>query len=158
MAAANAPVRSDAEVVFAVHASALAFLTGELSALCLQRDQAREEALFRFGRGWLRKNWKSHVAPVLRTANELKSWDWRSKGYPDAAQQLFVAFAKEYDPDSSSACVRAMRLDDARKFAMVRKVMNLKPLVDAHMELQVAAARYAYEQSLFEGSQNAWWY
>ena len=156
MAAANAPVRSDAEVVFAVHASALAFLTGELSALCLQHDQAREEALFRFGRGWLRKNWKSHVAPVLQTANELKDEDWTGHAYPNAAQRLFVAFAEEYDPDSSSACVRAMRLDDARKFAMVRKVMDLKPLVDAHMELQVAAARYAYEQSLFEGSQNAW--
>jgi len=90
MAAANAPVRSDAEVVFAVHASALAFLTGELSAVCLQRNQAREEALFRFGRGWLRKNWKSHVAPVLRTANELKDEDWTGHAYPNAAQRLFV--------------------------------------------------------------------
>ena len=158
MATANAPVRSDAEVVFAVHASALAFLTGELSALCLQRDQAREEALFRFGRGWLRKNWKSHVAPVLQTANNLK---FEMEEEMNATGRLFVAFAKEYDPDSSSACVRAMRLDDTRKFAMVRKVMNLKPLVDAHMELQVAAARYAYEERLshmIESSQNAWWY
>ena len=158
MAAANAPVPSHAEVVFAVHASALAFFTGELSAVSLQRNRAREEALFRFGRGWLRKNWKSHVAPIFRIAKELKFSAWMRHAYPDVARQLFVAFAKEYDPDSSSACVRAMRLDDARKFAMVRKVMNLKPLVDAHMEFQVAAARYAYEQSLFEGSQNAWWY
>ena len=129
-----------------MHASALAFFTGELSAVSLQRNQAREEALFRFGRGWLRKNWKSHVAPVLSTANELKYEDWRSKGYPDAARQLFVAFAKEYDPDSSSACVRAMRLDDARKFAMVRKVMNLKPHFDARMEREVAAWSDGLEQ------------
>ena len=61
-------VSSDAGMVFAVHGSALAFLTGELTALCLQRDQAREEALFRLGKRWLRKNWKSHVAPVLQAA------------------------------------------------------------------------------------------
>ena len=154
MATANALVRSDAEEVFAVHASALAFLTGELSALCLQRDQAREEALFRFGRGWLRKNWKSHVAPVLQTANKLK---FEMEEEMNAAGRLFVAFAKEYDPDSSSACVRAMRLDDARKFAMVRKVMTLKPLVDALEELQVAAARYAYEHSLSHRMPDHWW-
>ena len=106
----------------------------------------------------MRKNWKSHVGPVLRTANELKMWDWRRHGYSDTAQRLFVAFAEEYDPDSSSACVRAMRLDDARKFAMVRKVMNLKPLVDAHMELEVAVQTYASEQSLFECPRSVFWY
>ena len=83
---------------------------------------------------------------------------WLRHAYPDVARQLFVAFANEYNPDSSSVYFRAMRLDDARKFAMVREVMNLKPLVDAHMELEVAVRTYAYEQSLFEGSRNVFWY
>ena len=133
-------VSSDAGMVFAVHGSALAFLTGELSAFCLQRDQAREEALFRFGRGWLRKNWKSHVAPVLQAANRLRSMHRRERL---ESERLFVAFAEEYDPDSSSAFIRAMRLDDARKFAMVRKVMALKPYLDARIEREVAAWRAA---------------
>ena len=142
-------VSSDAGMVFAVHGSALAFLTGELSALCLQRDQAREEALFRFGKRWLRKNWKSHVAPVFQASNRFRSMNRRQ---PQESERLFVAFAEEYDPDSSSAFIRAMRLDDARKFAMVRKVMALKPYLDAGIEREVSAWRAALEFEFEQGA------
>ena len=119
---------------FALHASALACLTGELSVLCVQQSQGREAALVLFGKGWLRKNWKSHVAPVVRAARRLSRGGWHPLKSDECcgAHQLFVEFADKYDYDNSSVFFRAMKLDDARKFVMVREVMRLKLILDVY--------------------------
>jgi len=138
---------------FALHASAFACLTGELSVLCVQQNQGREAALVLFGKSWLRKNWKSHVGPVRRLARRLKTGRWhplQSDEYR-GAHQLFVEFADKYDYDDSSVFFRAMKLDDARKFVMVRDVMRLKLILNVYDANVLQTLRHSHALSVAFG-------